>query len=134
MGTYEESGIGLAICGEEEDYISFVIGDGEDNYNDCRYRSVGASDLIKKASGIVGYDNSIPFAFDAPAWGDHQEFIAQWREETGLKWPRLCHIKITVEAEPLTAEETERIWLARQAYWKLRMEGIPEGNQMENQR
>ena len=47
--------------------------------------------------------------------------VAEFRSQTGRKWPPVYRVKITTEAEEVSEEETERFWLERgekEKWWR----------------
>jgi hypothetical protein len=106
MGRVEKSLIALQEYGQEENYVRSL------DFNE----SFGICNLVKKACGeVCDYDASA-FLYGIDDQDDSvgskymREVVAEYRQRTGRKFPRLIKLKVVVEAEALPDEESNKIW------------------------
>ena len=111
MGICEREGVCLAVSGYEEDYLDFA-----EPGSAC-----GIAELVEQAAGMESPRWDVLTAFElvqsSTAGRDTwSTTVADYQAETGRKWPPVYRVKIRVEAEALSDEETEVFWLKRQAW------------------
>jgi hypothetical protein len=105
VGVFEKEGLCLPISGEEEDYLRFVDGD-----------HLGICSTIVSAGG-ESVRGGIDYYFETlnkPGRGILDEIarrrVDEWRKENHATYPPLMRVKIRVEVEYATDEETEQYW------------------------
>lgn len=112
MGTKTIEGIAYCVRDQEEDYLGFLPEDRPVS------ESVSISSLVLEAGGTA-IRGGIPESFeyggtDDPDADDPSGYwattLAGYREETGRKNLPLARVKVTVTVEPLTEEESGKVW------------------------
>ena len=99
MNKHVVETIGLPVVGPEEDYFRGT---------NCM-ESYGMSSILRPA-GCEEIGWATVTSFEYP--GDHrwEEYVEAYRRETGRQFPPLYRVKITVEAEQVPEEESDRYW------------------------
>lgn len=105
MGVYEKEGICEAVTDYEENYLEFE----DENWPLCIAETVGV------AAGVPAPRNNPYRYFWFPTLPIYDGAIEKYRQESGRQYPPVYRIKLRIEAEALSDEETE-------AYWKQRAE------------
>lgn len=113
MGKVEKNVVVLLEHGQEEDYVRTMAFD--ESFGICR--------LVEQACGeTCDYDASA-FMYGIDDQDDSvgskymRGVVAEYRQRTGRKYPKLIRLKVTVEAEPLPDEESNKIWDEHVAEW-----------------
>lgn len=114
--VFEVEGIGLTSC---DDYCRLIL----DNER-CGYT---ISSLFQKV-GVEYIDNYVAFCYESNDWTNLStpeleklkqneycaDYVLEYRASTGNKYPPVYKVKVVVEAQPLTEEDAEKFWKAKQ--------------------
>lgn len=112
MKTHTVEGIGVAIYGEEENYLYLEEKD-----------SVAVSDLFEKAGAETVYSH-LEHAFDCQdvSWKDEEfggrsitKTVAEYRAQSGRHYPPVYRVKLTIELEEIPEEESNAFWERRRS-------------------
>ena len=103
MGTSKFEGHALCVSDYEENYL-YGVGTEEPFMQ-------GISAFVLDAGGST-VRSSVPSAFEeeSDGGGYFKDVREEYQSLTGRKCPPVMRVKITVEVEPLTDEESEKVW------------------------
>lgn len=79
----------------------------------------GITALVKEAGGTTVTDGTVSAFEDIEGDEFWAPFRAEFREESGLEVPPVMRVKVTVEVEPLSPEESKALWEAHNARFRL---------------
>jgi hypothetical protein len=110
MSKFECKIIGIPVRGYEEDYIEPLV-----ETEDGDYMAYGACGLLGQAGAVcveTGHLYGFQYAKmeDSSCASHWEERRKKYKEESGRDYPLVYKMKIVVEAEPLSEEESKKIW------------------------
>lgn len=103
MGTSKFEGNVVCVADHDENYLCEIAGAS------VRW----LSDMIIDAGG-QSVTSSVPFAFERGDQHDEGGYFEgvrkEYRESTGNEYPPVMRVKVSVEVEMLSSEQSKRLW------------------------